>query len=309
VKFHDNDATLQQETLGFLGVNLIYGAFYYTDNPRRLIESLYEDISKDKLEIDMIDFSGPSFEYVDNRLMSLQLVRNGMTEAVIFSPEGNNLLPADLLYKKNIFAVRGSFRPVTRVNIDMFDNGLEMFMKDTVCNNEDLEVLFEITISNLRASGYIDERDFLNRVDVLGKLVSLKPELPAVPCFISTLFAGVTVPKPNFPALVNIPIGLLFVFNNTSSLINVQNVLLQPIILFPVTLQKHESEQQLFTVAITLDEPVQPLTVTVYVKVFEPKFVELGVKTPVVGFMPLPDHVPPVGVAVYVEEAFPEQNV
>lgn len=170
VKFHDNDATLQQETLGFLGVNLIYGAFYYTDNPRRLIESLYEDISKDKLEIDMIDFSGPSFEYVDNRLMSLQLVRNGMTEAVIFSPEGNNLLPADLLYKKNIFAVRGSFRPVTRVNIDMFDNGLEMFMKDTVCNNEDLEVLFEITISNLRASGYIDERDFLNRVDVLGKL-------------------------------------------------------------------------------------------------------------------------------------------
>lgn len=170
VKFHDKDATLQQETLGFLGVNLIYGAFYYSDNPRRLIESLYEDISKDKLEIDMIDFSGPTFEYVDNRLMSLQLVKKGMTDAVIFSPEGNNMLPADLLYKKNIFAVRGSFRPVTCVNIDMFDNGLEMFMKDTACQNENLEVLFEITISNLRASGSIDERDFLDRVDVLGKL-------------------------------------------------------------------------------------------------------------------------------------------
>lgn len=170
VKFKENDATLQQETLGKLGVNLIYGAFYYNDNPRKLIASLYDDISLDNLEIDMIDFSGPDFIYVDNRLMSLQLVKSGMTEAVIFTPEGTCMLPADLLYKKNIFAVRGSFRPVTLVNIDMFLNGLEMFMKDTEASPEDVEVLFEITIANLRADGDIDERDFLDRVDVLGKL-------------------------------------------------------------------------------------------------------------------------------------------
>ena len=170
IKFHENNATLQQETLGSLGVNLIYGAFYYYDNPRKLIESLYDDISVDNLEIDMIDFSGPAFEYVDNRLMSLQLVKSGMTEAVIFTPEGKNILPADLLYKKNIFAVRGSFRPVTNVNIDMFNNGLSMFMKDTECSLNQLEVLFEITIANLRAAGDIDERDFLDRVDVLGNL-------------------------------------------------------------------------------------------------------------------------------------------
>ncbi len=170
VKFNENDATLQQETLGSLGVNLIYGAFHYADNPRKLIDSLFDDISIDKLEIDMIDFSGPSFQYVDNRLMSLQLVKSGMTDAVIFNSEGSNMLPADLLYKKNIFAVRGSFKPVTLVNIDMFDNGLEMFLKDAECSTEETVVLFEITIANLRASGDIDERDFLDRVDVLGKL-------------------------------------------------------------------------------------------------------------------------------------------
>ena len=170
VKFNENDATLQQETLGGLGVNLIYGAFNYADNPRRLIESLYDDISTDNVEIDMIDFSGPAFTYVDNRLMSLQLVKNGMTDAVIFNPQGNNMLPADILYKKNIFAVRGSFRPVTLVNIDMFEKGLEMFMENAKCNDEEKEVLFEITISNLRASGDIDERDFLDRVDALAKL-------------------------------------------------------------------------------------------------------------------------------------------
>ncbi|SEG40093.1 hypothetical protein SAMN05421847_2217 [Halpernia humi] len=170
VKFVENDATLQQETLGYLGVNLIYGAYHYADNPRKLIESLYDDIALDKLEIDMIDFSGPTFRYVENRLMSLQLVKLGMTEAVIFNSEGNNMLPANVLYKKNIFAVRGSFRPVTLVNIDMFENGLELFTKDANCAKEETEVLFEITIANLRAFGDIDERDFLDRVDILAKL-------------------------------------------------------------------------------------------------------------------------------------------
>ncbi|MGV4413769.1 TonB-dependent receptor [Chryseobacterium sp. T1] len=170
VQFKENDATSQQETLGSLGVNLIYGAYHYADNPRRLIESLYDDLSTDKLEIDMIDFSGPCFEYVDNRLMSLQLVKLGMTDAVIFNSEGNNMLPADILYKKNIFAVRGSFRPVTKVNIDMFENGLDMFLKNVGCTSGETQVLFEITIANLRAAGDIDERDFLDRVDVLAKL-------------------------------------------------------------------------------------------------------------------------------------------
>jgi hypothetical protein len=170
VKFRENNATLQQETIGNLGVNLIYGAFKYSDNPRRLIDSLYDDVDLDSLEIDMIDFNGPAFAYVDNRLMSLQLVKNGMTEAVIFNSDGRNRLPADMLYKKNIFAVRGSFRPVTNVNVDMFEHGLKMFKKDADCNDDETEVLFEITISNLRTHGDIDERDFLDRVDVLAQL-------------------------------------------------------------------------------------------------------------------------------------------
>lgn len=170
IKFKENESSLQQETLGSLGVNLIYGAFNLYDNPRNLIKSLYDDISVDKIEIDMIHFEGPAFPYVDNRLMSLQLVKKGMTDAVIFNSEGQNMLPADILYKKDVFAVRGSFRPVTLVNTDMFENGLKMFLKDTGGKPEDTVVIFEITTFNLRATGKIDERDFLDRVDVLAKL-------------------------------------------------------------------------------------------------------------------------------------------
>ena len=170
IRFRENDSTLQQETLGNLGVNLIYGAFNHYDNPRQLIKTLYDDIAIDKLEIDMIDFQGPAFQYVDNRLMSLQLVKWGMTDAVIFNYEGKNMLPADILYKKDVFAVRGSFRPVTLVNTDMFQNGLEMFLKDARSTRENTVILFEITIANLKATGEIDERDFLDRVDILAKL-------------------------------------------------------------------------------------------------------------------------------------------
>lgn len=170
VRFRENEASLQQETLGSLGVNLIYGAFNLYDNPRELIKSLYDDISVDKIEIDTVHFEGPAFPYVDNRLMSLQLVKKGMTDAVIFNSEGKNMLPADILYKKDVFAVRGSFRPVTLVNTDMFEQGLKMFLKDTEGKPEDTVIIFEITTFNLRATGKIDERDFLDRVDVLAKL-------------------------------------------------------------------------------------------------------------------------------------------
>ncbi|MGM5631801.1 TonB-dependent receptor [Apibacter raozihei] len=170
VRFHENDAKLQQETLGVLGVNLIYGAFYYAEDPKTIIESLYDEINTDQIEVDMINFSGPRYAYVDNRLMSLQLVKNGMTDAIVFEPNGKNVLPADELYRKNIFALRGSFRPVTNVNIDMCNQGLKMFMNEENVTSENLKVLFEITITNLRAAGEINERDFLDRADVLGKL-------------------------------------------------------------------------------------------------------------------------------------------
>ncbi len=170
VRFHENDARLQQLTLGTLGVNLIYGAFYKHDNPKNLLRYLYDHIDQDQIEIDTINFSGPQFEHVDNRLMSLQLVKNGMTEAVMFDANGNNILPAALLYKKNVLALRGSFRPVTKVNMDMFEKAYKMFVEANRVNEKKTEAIFEITLSNLRAEGDIDEEDFMARARLLGSL-------------------------------------------------------------------------------------------------------------------------------------------
>jgi len=170
IRFKENDARLQQETLGILGTNLIYGAFYKYNEPKKLLRYLYDHLDKDQLEIDTINFTGPVFKDVDNRLMSLQLVKNGMTDAVMFAPDGNNVLPARVLYKKNILALRGSFRPVTKVNMDMYQKSLEMFIKENKVDEEKTQVIFEITLSNLRAEGEIDEQDFMDRARLLCSL-------------------------------------------------------------------------------------------------------------------------------------------
>jgi hypothetical protein len=170
VRFHQTEARLQQEAIGIMGVNLVYGAFYNYDEPRKIIKHLYDHIDKTAIEIDTINFSGPIFKEIDNRILSLQLLKNRMTEAVMFNPEGNNILPARVLYKKNILVLRGSFRPVTKVNIDMFEKSYDIFIKEQNVDVRKTEVIFEITLSNLTAQGEIDELDFMDRAKLLCSL-------------------------------------------------------------------------------------------------------------------------------------------
>ena len=169
-RFHEPDALLQHASIGILGVNLIYGCHFLYKQPNDLLLSLYDELDKDQIEIDTIQMNGPDFAGVDNRLLSLQLVKHGMTDAVIFSPDGRNLQAADVLYKKNILAIRGSFRPVTRVNLDMMQRGLTMFSQEKRVEQDKIQLLFEITLNNLKSEGDIDEKDFLDRADILCSL-------------------------------------------------------------------------------------------------------------------------------------------
>ncbi|MDX2227069.1 MAG: TonB-dependent receptor [Verrucomicrobiae bacterium] len=171
VRMWDKENLLQQEALGIVGVNLMFGAFYHTTNPHLLLESLLDSLSIDRIEIDMIEFSGPIFAGVDNRLMSLRLVQLGLTNAAMFAADGHVLQPSEVLYKKCVIVERGSFRPVTHVNLDMIDAAHEQFVAEPGVTEKQEMVLMEITMKNLMAttiSGDIDYRDFLARVDLLA---------------------------------------------------------------------------------------------------------------------------------------------
>ena len=171
VRLHDPDISLQQESVGIMGVNLIHACFFHHKDPQEIMTALYDNVSRHVVEIDMIQMNGPDFSQVDNRLLSLQLVKRGYTDAVIFGPDGQNLQASEVLYKKNILAIRGSFRPVTKVNIDMIMNGYNMFIKENRVDRQKLQVLFEITLNNLQAdTGDVDEKDFIDRADILCSL-------------------------------------------------------------------------------------------------------------------------------------------
>jgi hypothetical protein len=159
----------QQEALGVIGVNLLYGAFYHRQ-PAKLISSLQENLPPGRVEVDMIKFSGPLFQSVDNRLMSLQLVSQGLTNAVMFKADGETVQPAEIFYKKAILVERGNFRPVTYATNDMLDGARRVFLKHCDCSEDEVVVLMEITLENLLADGQVDHADFLARVDILGAL-------------------------------------------------------------------------------------------------------------------------------------------
>jgi hypothetical protein len=170
VRMWDKDNVRQQEAIGIVGTNLIYAAFYLRDDMEKLIASLADNVGSDRIEIDMLKFSGPAFAKVDNRLMSLHLVRHGLTNAVMFGPGGEVLQPSEVLYKKAILVERGSFRPVTHVNVDMLNCATAQFVQEPAVQGKDMIVLMEITMNNLLAGGALDPRDFLSRVDLLGDI-------------------------------------------------------------------------------------------------------------------------------------------
>ena len=169
VRMLDEANVDQQEALGVIGVNLLYGAFYHNE-PEKLISSLQENLAPGRIEVDMIKFSGPSFAKIDNRLMSLQLVSQGLTNAVMFTADGETIQPAEVFHKKAILLERGSFRPVTYATNDMLDGARGVFLKQCHCSEEDLVVLMEMTLENLLSEGQLNHADFLARVDVLGAL-------------------------------------------------------------------------------------------------------------------------------------------
>lgn len=167
----DRQNVQQQEALGIMGVNLIHGAFYLNDQPETLVVSLLDNLGYERVEVDVIQFSGPAFRNVDNRLMSLALVRNWLTEAALFTNDGEVVQASEVLHHKAVLVERGSFRPVTNATMDMLNCAQAQFLKEPGVQGKEIVILTEMTLRSLTKDGQaIDHRDFLERVDILSAL-------------------------------------------------------------------------------------------------------------------------------------------
>jgi hypothetical protein len=170
VRLLDRLNVWQQEALSIIGVNLIHGAFYFHEKPDKLIRSLLDNLTWERIEVDMIHFAGPAFPNLDNRLMALELVRQDLTEAAMFTAAGGAVQWAELLHKKPVLIQRGSFRPVTKATLEVLERAYEEFVKEPELHGETPVVLTEMTLRHLTAGDEITHEDFLHRADILRAL-------------------------------------------------------------------------------------------------------------------------------------------
>ncbi len=171
VRMRDNDADSQQLALGVFGVNLIYAAFYYHEEPKKIIDSLTDNLEQGQLELDSIEFSGPYFDDKDNRALNIHLIRSWKTRAIMFKPDGSVVVPAEMLYKKNVLTIRGTFRPITKLNVDMIEQGLKFFTQMEGVSKENSIALAEISLNDMRGNDLkVSEEDLIERITVLNSL-------------------------------------------------------------------------------------------------------------------------------------------
>ncbi len=171
VRLLDDSNVLQQEAVGILGVNLIYGAFQYHNRPEMMIQSLRDNLEWGRLEVDLIRFTGPAFSSIDNRLMALKLVEMDLADAVVFNADRKTLIhPSELFYNRDVLLMRSQFKPITNVGVDMLTSGMEIFKRIPGVNAETTMIAPEISVAEMRSQKAFDMQDILDRVDCLNLL-------------------------------------------------------------------------------------------------------------------------------------------
>lgn len=168
VRLLDETNLEQQEALGIIGVNLIYGAFHYADTPEKLLRSLMDNLRWGRVEIDLVETHGPTLGKIDNRLMALELVKASLTRAVLFNPDGKVVIPADALYRKRVLSIRGKFQTVEQRDIDLFSHAKTRFQTDTDDHGSEILSLAELTMAQLANDKRVDTSEFLARVNRLS---------------------------------------------------------------------------------------------------------------------------------------------
>lgn len=168
VQMLDKYRLQQQEALGILGVNLVSAAFRAIEKQEDLIPALVENLRDGQVSIDMIRCSGPDVQHLSNHLLNLELVKRGLTQAILFGPDESILSLSDHLFQKSLVVERGHFKPVTNTHLQLIDKAQAHFKSRFPDSKGAPLSLFELTMQSLKTGDEISEKDFLERVRALA---------------------------------------------------------------------------------------------------------------------------------------------
>ncbi|MCO4293286.1 nicotinamide mononucleotide adenylyltransferase [Solitalea sp. MAHUQ-68] len=169
IRLLDSDASLQQRVLGMIGVNLVYAAYYYSNDPKAMIESLADNLSVGSVEIDMISVKGPDFKHFNNILLNMFLIAKGYSAAAIFSQDGEVYQAKDLLYKKDVILYRRRYNQKAPIDKEKLTSAIEYIKKNENIKDENLVVLTEITLNDTinDVEGTVNLDEFVKRAEEL----------------------------------------------------------------------------------------------------------------------------------------------
>jgi hypothetical protein len=150
----DPTADQQQQTLGVLGVNLIFGACYLLKNLDGFLKSLLDGLSLRNVEIDVVDCRGPAFgTATDQRELATRMLAHGLTPAVVFDEKGMMEQPSTVFRKRAVILHRCSMKR----------------------ENPELERMLKGSVALLESEGIKTEREPLRMLELCV------PESPAEP--------------------------------------------------------------------------------------------------------------------------------
>jgi hypothetical protein len=163
---------LQQEAIGILGVNLIHAAFYELQTKESFLEGVAEDVVKERIEIDYIDFRGPAFESWDQRTLLAHLVSAGFAEVVYFPSKGPALPPTEALHNKTVVLAPGYFGHLdsahSQVHARLLASGIQQIRSELGEAHSAPAGFFCLTAASFRPNELAPEiPDLLRRIDAL----------------------------------------------------------------------------------------------------------------------------------------------
>lgn len=164
VRLLDSDVSLQQNVLGVLGVNLVYAAFYLYHNPRQMVESLTDNLSKGSVEIDLVRVNGKVFEGLDDISVNLFLIQKGFSPAAFFEPDGKAKQAKDHMYKKHIMILRTRFKQKNLPDFGLFEHAVNQYESKKNISRKDLITVVELTLNNLMNRASEEDNEFLNDI-------------------------------------------------------------------------------------------------------------------------------------------------
>jgi hypothetical protein len=131
---------------------LLYAAHHHLQTAEEFLSSVFEELSLQRIEIDLVELSGPAFEGWDRNKVHASLVSGGYAEAVVFPADGKFVAPTELLYKKAVVLAPGIFENVEEVHSELIRATLADLPSDETAESKGSIGLFCIAFAPMAAN-------------------------------------------------------------------------------------------------------------------------------------------------------------